>query len=128
MADGRANNGGARAGAGRKAKAVEADLQQRLKRAIKGEEQKDELDKVFSLWIKDAVADSGRIRAEARKSLLAYLYGKPLQRLVVEEDPPDDDRSRVDLSQLSKEELDVLERAGEIVARARRSKGRKGKA
>ena len=124
--DGRANNGGARAGAGRKAKAVEADLQKRLKKAVKGETPSDDLDKIFQQWIKDCQAESYRIRGDARKSLIAYLYGKAVQRILVEEDPVDDDRSRVDLSQLSKEELDVLERAGEIVARARRGKGRKG--
>lgn len=127
MTDGRANNGGARDGAGRKAKAVEADLQKRLKKACKDGDT-DLIDRMFQRWVQDTDANSFRIRHAARTTLAAYLYGKPVQRVLVEDDPPDDDRSRIDLSQLSKEELDVLERAGEIVARARRSKGRKGKA
>lgn len=126
MADGRRNNGGARPGAGRKAKAVEADLQRRLKRAVKGETPKDSLDEIFQRWLQDATSDSFRVRADARKSLAAYLYGKPVQRVLVEDDKPDD--KRVDLSQLNPEELEVLERAGEIIARARRGTGRKGTA
>jgi hypothetical protein len=127
MADGRINNGGARAGAGRKAKAAEADLQKRLKKACK-DGGTDFIDRMFKKWAEDTVADSFRIRDASRRSLAAYLYGKPVQRVLVEEDPPEEGAGPVDLSKLNKEELDVLERAGEIVARARRSKGRKGKA
>lgn len=128
MADGRSKNGGARAGAGRKAKAVEADLQRRLSSAVKGEEPKDSLDRMFQRWVQDTLSDSFRVRDASRKSLAAYLYGKPLQRVLVEDDKPDDGKGRVDLSKLSPEELDVLERAGEIVARSRRGAGREGKA
>ncbi|HEX8688211.1 MAG TPA: hypothetical protein VF654_16985 [Pyrinomonadaceae bacterium] len=127
MADGRRTNGGARPGAGRKAKATEADLQKRLKKALQADG-KDRLDRMFQLWVEDTEAESFRIRHAARTSLAAYLYGKPVQRVLVEEDPPDEGRGPVDLSQLNNEELDVLERAGEIITRARRSKGRKGKA
>lgn len=128
MPDGRRNNGGARLGAGRKAKAVEADLQRRLKRAVKGEQPKDALDRVFQRWLQDAESDSFRVRDASRKSLAAYLYGKPVQRVIVEDDGDEGGKSRIDLSKLTAEELEVLERAGEIVARARRGTGRKGTA
>lgn len=125
MRDGRSNNGGARPGAGRKAREVEADLQRRLKRAVKGESPKDSLDKIFARWVQDAQSDSFRVRDASRRSLAAYLYGKPVQRVLVEDDKPDD-KKRVDLSKLNTEELEVLERAAEIVARARRGAGREG--
>ncbi len=125
MRDGRSNNGGARPGAGRKAREVEADLQRRLKRAVKGEPPKDSLDKIFDRWVQDAQSDSFRVRDASRRSLAAYLYGKPVQRVLVEDDKPDD-KKRVDLSKLNTEELEVLERAAEIVARARRGAGREG--
>jgi hypothetical protein len=128
MPDGRRHNGGARTGAGRKAKAVEADFQKRLKRAIKGEEPQDLLDRAFKRLVQDVDNDSFRIRHGATKLLFAYGYGKPVQRVIVEEDQADDGRPRADLSQLNQEELDVLERAGEIIARARRGQGRKGQA
>lgn len=127
MPDGRRNNGGARPGAGRKAKAVEDDLQRRLKRAVRGDAPKDKLDQVFAALVEDAISVSQKTRSEARKVLMAYIYGKPVQRVLVEEDKPDD-KGKIDLSQLNEEELEVLERAGEIVARARRSTGRKGTA
>ncbi len=125
MRDGRSNNGGARPGAGRKAREVEADLQRRLKRAVKGEPPKDSLDKIFDRWVQDAQSDSFRVRDASRRSLAAYLYGKPVQRVLVEDDKPDD-KKRVDLSKLNTEELEVLERAADIVARARRGAGREG--
>ena len=128
MPDGRRNNGGARPGAGRKAKQVEADLQRRLKRAVKGDAPKDDLDKVFKRLIEDAMTDSARVRIASRNTLLAYLYGKPVQRVLVEDDERDGGKGRVDLSQLTAEELEVLERAAEIVARSRRGQSGKGAA
>lgn len=127
MADARAKNGGAREGAGRKAKVVEADLQRRLKKACKDGET-NLLDEVFRRLVQDAMSDGFRVRNESRKLLLAYFYGKPVQRVLVEDDTPDDGKGRLDLSKLSTEELEVLERAGEIVARTRRGASGKGSA
>ena len=80
MADGRQNNGGSRAGAGRKSKRDEDDLHKRLKKACKSG-QEDLLDKVFEQLVADAFSVSQKTRSEARKLLLAYLYGRPIQRL-----------------------------------------------
>lgn len=117
MPDGRRNNGGARPGAGRKSKAAEAELRRLLKRCWP----KEQREAAFKKLAERAALGS----MEAIKFLSSYAFGKPVQRVIVEDDKPDD-RGKVDLSQLSPEEIEVLERAAEIVARARRSKGRKG--
>lgn len=120
--DGRAKNGGARSGAGRKARADEADLQRRLKRAVKGEV-KDRLDEAFAKLFDDLFSDSFRTRAHAQKLFFGYAYGRPYQRIVVADDGAEEPKKAVDLSQLSTEELEILERAGEILARARGGQG-----
>jgi hypothetical protein len=79
MGDGRAKNGGARNGAGRKSKPAEDDLRKRLKKACK-DGKIDYLDEVFRKLVSDAVSTSTKTRQEARKLLLAYLYGRPVER------------------------------------------------
>lgn len=79
MKDGRENNGGRRAGAGRKTKAVEDDLLRRLKRACK-EGRKDRLDELFAKLFEDCLSPSFRTRHAAMKLFLAYYYGKPVER------------------------------------------------
>lgn len=117
MPDGRAKNGGARAGAGRKTRAAEKELYQLLQKCWT----KEQREAAFKKLAERAALGS----MEAIKFLSAYEWGKPVQRVLVEEDPPKQ-QGKVDLSQLSEEELEVLERANEIIARARRSKSRKG--
>lgn len=79
MGDGRVKNGGARSGAGRKTKRDEDDLLRRLKTACKrGKE--DLLDEVFRKLVEDATSTSQKTRSEARKLLLAYIYGRPVER------------------------------------------------
>ena len=80
MSDGRAGNGGARPGAGRKSKRDEDDLRKRLKKAGR-RDGRDLLDEVFRQLFDDATSRSSKTRVEARKLLLAYVYGRPLQRL-----------------------------------------------
>ena len=119
MPDGRSRNGGARPGAGRKTKAADAELHRLLKKCWT----KEDREAAFKVL-------AGRARLgsmEAIKFLSSYSFGKPIQRVMVDDDR-DDDKGRTDLSQLTAEELDVLERAGEIIARTRRSSGRKGAA
>ncbi|MBA3241167.1 MAG: hypothetical protein H0T60_08060 [Acidobacteria bacterium] len=127
MSDGRAANGGARDGAGRKAKTVEADLQKRLKKASK-DGKVDLLDQVFQQLVKDCLSQSFRTRDASRKLYLAYFYGKPTQRVIVEDDSPEPGKDRADLSQLTNEELETIERASEILAKSRRGKGGAGAA
>jgi hypothetical protein len=119
MPDGRRNNGGARHGAGRKTKAAEKELERLLKKCWP----KEKREAAFKILGDRAALGS----LEAFKVLAGYAFGKPMQRVLVEDDR-DDDKGRTDLSQLTAEELEVLERAGEIVARARRGTGRKGTA
>jgi hypothetical protein len=125
--DGRSKNGGARSGAGRKSATDEADLRRRLAKASK-EGKKDRLDNLFDLLFKDCFADSFRIRHASRNLFLAYRYGKPTQRVILEEEKPDTGAGRFDLSQLKQEELEILERAGEILAKARGGQGGEGQA
>lgn len=72
MAEEKSQRGGARAGAGRKPKAVEEDLQRRLKRACKSKE----LDEIFALLVADCKSPSFRVRHAARGMLFDRLYGK----------------------------------------------------
>jgi hypothetical protein len=75
MPDGRTNNGGARAGAGRKPKSVEDDLQDRLKRALK-DGRKSKLDDIFARLVADCTHVSFRVRHAARAQLFDRLYGR----------------------------------------------------
>jgi hypothetical protein len=118
MPDGRRNNGGARPGAGRKSKAREAELERLLKKCWT----KEQREEAFTKLAQRAALGS----MEAVKFLAFFAFGKPVQRVLIEEDRPD--KGKVDLSQLSKEELETLERAAEIVARARRGARGKGSA
>jgi hypothetical protein len=79
-------SGGARAGAGRKRKAVEDDLHKRLTKACK----KGELDKIFTQLVVDSTSVSFRVRSESRKLLLSYLYGTPVPRVEQQEDERED--------------------------------------
>lgn len=76
MADGRAKNGGARAGAGRKPKVVEDDLHRLLKKCFT----KGAREKVLRRLVEDASSDAFSVRHESRKLLYAYAYGKPAER------------------------------------------------
>ncbi len=117
MPDGRIRNGGARPGAGRKAKAAERELRQLLKKSWPQEDREE----AFRQASQRAALGS----LDALKFLSAYAFGKPVQRVIVEDDKPEGTKAP-DLSQLTAEELDLLERAGEILARARRGAGREG--
>lgn len=117
MRDGRVKNGGARDGAGRKTKAADRELRALLKKCWT----KQDREEAFKV-----IASRARLGSmEAIKFLSGYEWGKPVQRVLVEDDKPED-RGRVDLSKLSPEELEVVERASEIIAKARRGTGRKG--
>jgi len=74
------HRGGARVGAGRKARRDEDDLRKRLKKAIK-QDGKDLLDEALKLLALDMVSQSNKTRAEARKLFMAYWFGQPLHRL-----------------------------------------------
>ena len=77
MADGRANNGGARAGAGRRKKADAEDLRLLLLKCAPTEKRES----ILTRLVEDADNPvSFRVRNEARKLLLAYLFGKPVER------------------------------------------------
>ena len=115
----KSEHGGARAGAGRKSKAAEEDLQRLMNKCFK----KPDREKVFNKLVSDACSESFRVRNESRKLLFAYLYGKPTQRVIVEDETPPADNAPIDLSQLTSEELKALERAAEIIAKSRRGKG-----
>ncbi len=117
-------HGGARTGAGRKSKAAEEDLQRLFEKCFKKKDQ----EKVFAKLVADASSDSFRVRNESRKLLFAYLYGKPTQRVIVEEEPPAGGNEGIDLSQLTAEELTALERASEIITKSRRGAGRESAA
>lgn len=121
--DGRRNNGGARDGAGRKPAKTEAELRRRLSKWTATAR-----DRAFARLFQDAESDVVRTRHAAMKLLMSYEYGKPAQRVIIESDPGDGQKRVVDLSQLKNEELEILERAGEILARARGGQGGEGKA
>ncbi len=75
MSDGRKNNGGARPGAGRKRKADELELQSLLIEAWPLEQRRLTLERLATKARGDT-KDS----IEAAKLLLAYAYGKPIDR------------------------------------------------
>ena len=74
------NSGGKKGRSGRKPKAVEDDLVDILKRSFT----KADREKVFKQLVTDALSLSFSIRNESRKLLLAYVYGKPIERHEVE--------------------------------------------
>lgn len=75
MSDGRKNNGGARPGAGRRRKAEEEELHGLLSKAWPAEKRLAALERVA------LIAESERKDAlDAVKLLLAYTYGKPIER------------------------------------------------
>ena len=76
MADRRGNNGGRRAGAGRKSKREEDDLQKLLKKCVTTKDREEILQK----WKQDATSESAKVRIRSRESLWAYIYGRPLVR------------------------------------------------
>lgn len=72
-----AKRGGKRAGAGRKTRVVEQNLNELLKECATDEEMKE----VVRLLVLDSKHTAFSIRQEARKLLLAYKYGRPVDRL-----------------------------------------------
>lgn len=72
MSEGRAQHGGARPGAGRKSKAEEAGLKDLLDACITTADRK----KLFNKLKEKALAGEDF----AMQLLLAYIYGKPVQR------------------------------------------------
>ena len=75
MSDGRENNGGAREGAGRKTKALEDDLHDRLHKALKNGK-KSHLDDIFKKLVEDSTSQVFRVRHASRAMLFERLYGK----------------------------------------------------
>ena len=76
MADGRQRNGGKRAGAGRKPKEINENLRE-LFAACAPQEKRES---ILRGLVEDAEHVSFRIRNEARKLLLAYMFGTPVAR------------------------------------------------
>ena len=76
MADGRKKNGGARTGAGRKPKEVNENLRELLSVCAPQEQRES----ILRGLVEDAQHVSFRIRNEARKLLLAYMFGTPVAR------------------------------------------------
>ena len=76
MADGRQKNGGKRAGAGRKPKAVNENLRELLTECAPQEKRES----ILKQLVEDAQHVSFKIRNEARKLLLAYMFGTPVAR------------------------------------------------
>lgn len=76
MVDGRKKNGGARAGAGRKPKEVNENLRELLNVCAPQEQRES----ILRELVEDAQHVSFRIRNEARKLLLAYMFGTPVAR------------------------------------------------
>lgn len=76
MAGKAGKSGGKRPGAGRKSKASEIELQKLLKKCIKPADR----EKLFASLLTDAKSPAFSVRNDARKQLLAYLFGKPVDR------------------------------------------------
>jgi hypothetical protein len=74
-----AKRGGKRVGAGRKSRVIEQNLNALLQACVPGSKRESIIRKLAE----DAEHPSFRIRNEARKVLLAYMYGKPVDRLEV---------------------------------------------
>lgn len=79
MAKKKAKHGGARPNAGRKTKQFEHDLNSLLKDCVSGEQRAQMIKRLAE----DSVHPAFKVRHEARKLLLSYLYGKPVDRLEV---------------------------------------------
>ena len=75
MSDGRAKNGGARPGAGRKPKALVLELHGLLSEAWPMDRRRLAIENLADLAESDSKA-----AVEASKTLLAYAYGKPIDR------------------------------------------------
>lgn len=79
MAEEKSQRGGARPGAGRKPKALEDDLHERLQKALKkglkGRNQ-SHLDAIFDQLVADCTSPSFRVRHASRAMLYERLYGK----------------------------------------------------
>jgi hypothetical protein len=88
-----AKRGGKRVGAGRKSRVIEQNLNALLQACVPGSKRESIIRKLAE----DAEHPSFRIRNEARKVLLAYMYGKPVERHEVE--------ANVDVNIPSPEEL-----------------------
>ena len=86
--DGRVNNGGARTGAGRKPKAAEDDLHERLLKALK-DGRKSHLDAIFAQLVKDCLSLNFKTRHAARAMLFDRLYGKVTSHAADEGDASD---------------------------------------
>jgi hypothetical protein len=69
-------HGGKRPNSGRKSKAFEQNLNGLLEKCVPGSQRESIIQKLAE----DAGHTSFRIRNEARKLLLAYMYGKPVER------------------------------------------------
>ncbi len=89
MSDGRVNNGGARKGAGRPPKADEALLIERL----------GPMDDIAFAALKTGLEKKA---SWAVKMFMEYRFGKPKERVIIEEEDPQE----FDFSQLTDEELD----------------------
>jgi hypothetical protein len=114
----KSTHGGARTGAGRKAKAEERELKRLLNKCWT----KELREKAFTIFAQRAAAGG----TEAFKVLTAYMFGKPAQRLIVEEEPKGEGgNDRLDLSQLTEQELIQLE---QLIAKARRGESGTGQA
>ncbi len=68
--------GGKREGAGRKSKAHELGLYELINEMFTPDDRRE----VFRMLVQDAKSPFPRIRAAARELLLAYAFGKPIQR------------------------------------------------
>lgn len=77
MAKRTAKHGGKRPNAGRKTRVVEQNLNALLEACVSGEKRQSILRKLAE----DSDHISFRIRHESRKLLLAYLFGKPVDRV-----------------------------------------------
>ena len=71
------NSGGKKGRSGRKPRAFEDDLQVLLRKCFT----KADREKVLRQLVEDSFSPSFRIRHAARTLLLAYLYGKPVDRV-----------------------------------------------
>jgi len=74
-----AKHGGKRANAGRKPRVIEQNLNALLEACVPG----DQRESIIRKLAEDAVHVSFKIRNEARKLLLAYMYGRPVDRIEV---------------------------------------------
>jgi hypothetical protein len=76
------NSGGKKGRSGRRPRSVEQDLSRLLEECVSPEKWRSILSKLGD----DAESPSFRIRNESRKVLMAYQFGKPIERHEVEGD------------------------------------------